>query len=27
MLVVVLDSLFDSLDVEREVAARYGARD
>ena len=26
MLVVVLDSLFDSLDIEREVAARYGAR-
>src|SRR5262249_38037576 len=26
MLVVVLDSLFESLDVEREVAARYGAR-
>jgi D-3-phosphoglycerate dehydrogenase len=26
VLVVVLDSLFDSLDVERETAARYGAR-
>lgn len=26
MLVLVLDSLFASLDVEREVAARYGAR-
>jgi D-3-phosphoglycerate dehydrogenase len=26
MLVVVLDTLFDSLDVERETAARYGAR-
>jgi len=26
MLVVVLDSLFESLDVEREVAARYGAQ-
>ena len=26
MLVVVLDTLFDSLDVERETAARFGAR-
>ena len=26
MLVVVIDSLFESLDVEREAAARYGAR-
>ncbi len=26
MLVIVLDSLFESLDVEEEVAARYGAR-